>query len=365
MASTFRERFREWRERHGLTIVVLILLWLFLTVLLANYIFYPVQSGQVGVQWSRFFGGTITDRIYDEGMHWILPWNTMTLYNARFQDVQQTLDVLSKDGLTIEVEVEVRFRPVRQKIPLIHKHAGPDYIDVLLLPEVASHVRQTVAGFTPDELYAEDRLTIQNLILKKLKRRTGVTHEFRESRKEGGAGSGGEKKDSDQKSAKKTSKEFTKDADQDWLHVEDVFIKNIKLPDLVASAIESKLEQEQKMLEYDYILQKEEKEKQRKMIEAEGIAAFLRTTGGMSILKWRGIDATLRLADSPNSKLVIIGSGEEGGMPLILGPLSATAPSSQVLPPAPPSQQEPGATPSGAPQPGALQPAAPPPGQIP
>lgn len=364
MASTFRERSREWRERHGLTLVVLILLWLFLTVLLAQYIFYPIQSGQVGVQWSRFFGGTITDRIYDEGMHWIFPWNTMTLYNARFQDVQQTLDVLSKDGLTIEVEIEVRFRPVRQKIPMIHKHAGPDYINVLLLPEVASHVRQTIAGYTPDELYAENRLTIQNLILKKLKRRTGVTHEFRERRKVSGtAAAGDDKKDSDEKAEKKSTKEFEKDADQDWLHVQDVFIKNIKLPDLVAAAIESKLEQEQKMLEYDYILQKEEKEKQRKKIEAEGIAEFLRATGGLSILKWKGIDATLRLADSPNSKLVIIGSGEEGGMPLILGPLSAAAPQSQVLPPAPAPQ--PAAPQAAAPQPPAAQPATPPPGQIP
>ncbi len=330
---TYRERFRDWRVRNGLTIVVLILLWLFLTVLLANYIFYPIQSGQVGVQWSRFFGGTITYRVYDEGMHWIFPWNTMTLYNARFQDVEQTLDVLSKDGLTIEVEIEVRFRPVRHKIPMIHKHAGPGYIDVLLMPEVASHVRQTIAGYSPDEFYSTDRLTIQNLILKKLKRRTGVTHEFRESRKISGTVPADDKKDPDEKDAKKIDKDFQKDADQDWLHVQDVFIKNIRLPDLVAGAIESKLEQEQKMLEYDYILQKEEKEKQRKIIEAEGIAAFLRTTGGLSILKWKGMDATRRLADSPNSKLVIIGSGEEGGMPLILGPLSSDAPSSQITPP--------------------------------
>ncbi len=362
MASTSRDGFREWRERHGLTIVVLMLIWLFLTVLLAGYIFYPIQSGQVGVQWSRFFGGTITERIYDEGMHWILPWNTMTLYNARFQDVELTLDVLSKDGLQIELELQVRFRPVRHKLPLIHKHAGPDYVDVLLLPEVASHARQAIAGFTPDELYAEDRLTIQNLILKKLKRRTGVTQEFEETRKVGGTGGGGgDKKDSDEKDAKKADKEFDKDADEDWIHVSDVFIKNIRLPDLVVAAIESKLEQEQKMLEYDYILQKEEKERQRKIIEAQGIAEFQRTTGGLSILKWKGIDATLRLADSSNSKVVIIGSGEEGGMPLILGPLSGAVPPSQISPP-PPAPQQQAAAPSAA-TPQAAAP--PPPGQIP
>ncbi len=322
-------------ERYGLTVVVFILIWIFLLILLANYIFYPIQSGQVGVQWSRFFGGTITERIYDEGLHWILPWNTMTIYNARFQEVGDTFEVLSKDGLQIEVEVQVRFRPVRQKLPMIHKHAGPEYVDVLLLPEVASHTRQTIAGFTPDELYAEDRLTIQNLILKKLKRRTGVSHEFQESRKGAAAGGDGEadKKDAGAKAAKKSSKSFDKDADEDWIHVEDVFIKNIRLPELVAQAIESKLEQEQKMLEYDYILQKEEKEKERKIIEAQGIAEFQRTTGGLSILKWKGIDATVSLASSQNSKLVIIGSGEEGGLPLILGPMSGLVPPEQQAPP--------------------------------
>ncbi len=358
MAST-ESAFSDWRRRHGLTLVVLILIFIFVTVLLADYIFWPIQSGQVGVQWSRFRGGTITDRIYDEGLHWIVPWNEMTLYNARFQEVSATLDVLSKDGLKIQLELQVRFRPVRSKLPLIHKHAGPEYVDVLLIPEVASHARQTVAGFAPDELYAEDRLTIQNLILKKLQRRTGITHEFQETRKgAGAAGAEGAKKDPDQKAAKKVGKAFDKDADEDWIHVEDVFIKNIRLPQRIAEAIESKLEQEQKMLEYDYILQKEDKEKRRKIIEAQGIAEFQRTTGGLSILKWKGIDATVSLASSPNAKLVIIGSGEEGGMPLILGPMSGVVPPEQVSPPA-------AAASLAAPSPAAASPAQPPPAQPP
>ncbi len=376
--SNSTDRLREWRERYGLTIVVLLLIWLFASVLLAEYILITIDSGQVGVQWSRFFGGTITDRIYDEGLNVIFPWNKMTKYNARFQEVNQTLDVLSNDGLQIEVEIQVRYRPIRNKLPLIHKHAGPDYVEILLMPEVASHVRQTIAGFTPDELYAEDRLTIQNLILKKLKRRTGVAQEFEETRKSSSAGGGGdEKKDPDAKDAKKSTKSFDKDADQDWIHVEDVFIKNIRLPELVATAIESKLKQEQLMLEYDYILQKEEKEKKRKIIEAQGIAEFQRATGGLSILKWKGIEATVRLSESPNAKLVIIGSGEEGGMPLILGPMSGLVPPEQVTPPpaltasqqaalqqtpAPQTAPAQTAAPPGTPPPGASQP---PPGQTP
>jgi regulator of protease activity HflC (stomatin/prohibitin superfamily) len=70
-----------------------------------------------------------------------------------------------------------------------------------------------------------------------------------------------------------------------------------------------------------YVLTKEKQEADRKRVEAQGIADFQRiVTAGISeqLLEWRGIEATQKLAESPNSKIVVIGGGKNG-LPLILG----------------------------------------------
>lgn len=70
-----------------------------------------------------------------------------------------------------------------------------------------------------------------------------------------------------------------------------------------------------------FILKKEEQEADRKRIEAKGIADFQEIVSkGISeqLLKWKGIEATEKLANSQNSKVVIIGSGKDG-LPIILG----------------------------------------------
>jgi prohibitin 2 len=341
VANQVRRWLRDWRQRHPVLFVVLILgvlLLVFLTVYLRDRIFIAIDSGEVGVQWSRFRGGTITARVYDEGLHVIVPWNTMNKYNLRFQIVAQTFKVLSAEGLEIEVETTVRFRPVPESMPFIHKHAGPDYVDVLLVPEMASIVREVIAKHTYHELYFEKRLDIAKLITKKLRRRMGITPQEQKrvaavDDDDDDDDDTDDKKDPEKKARKKAAKAFPKDKDEDWLHIEGILLANIALPESLAGAIEEKLRQEQLMLEHDYVVQKEDKEDERRIIESQGIAEFYRITGGLSILKWKGLDATLSLASSPNAKLVIIGGGEAGGLPLILGPLSGGNP--PVPPPVP------------------------------
>jgi regulator of protease activity HflC (stomatin/prohibitin superfamily) len=100
------------------------------------------------------------------------------------------------------------------------------------------------------------------------------------------------------------------------------------LPPRLAEAIETKLVQRQKTLEYDYRVDGERKEAERKAIEAEGIRVYNETVArGMSanVLQWHGLQATLELAKSPNSKLVVIGSSDKGGLPLMLGAPAAWA----------------------------------------
>src|SRR5581483_8775029 len=117
--------------------------------------------------------------------------------------------------------------------------------------------------------------------------------------------------------------------------INSILIRQVRLPAMVQTAIERKLEQEQKALEMDFVLERERKEAERKRIEAAGIADYQQNISkGLSnmLLEWKGIDATEKLASSPNSKVIVIGAGK-GGLPVILNPeseqSSAGAPSSR------------------------------------
>jgi regulator of protease activity HflC (stomatin/prohibitin superfamily) len=108
---------------------------------------------------------------------------------------------------------------------------------------------------------------------------------------------------------------------ENFIQLNDVLIRNIKLPKTLEDAIERKLQQEQESLEYEFRLEKEAKEADRKRIEAQGIKDFQEIVSeGISneLLRWKGIEATSDLAKSPNSKVIVIGSGEDG-LPIILG----------------------------------------------
>jgi len=100
-----------------------------------------------------------------------------------------------------------------------------------------------------------------------------------------------------------------------------LLIRSINLPPQIKTAIESKLTQEQEALAYEFRLNKEKSEAERRRIEAEGLSVYNRIISASltdNILKQKGIDATLELAQSPNTKVIVVGSGKEG-LPLILG----------------------------------------------
>jgi hypothetical protein len=101
----------------------------------------------------------------------------------------------------------------------------------------------------------------------------------------------------------------------------DTLILGLDLPPSVVAAINRKVEQYYLVQEYGFRVERERKESERKRIEAEGIRAFQQIVSqgiSDSYVRWRGIEATLQLAQSPNSKIVIIGSGKDG-LPVILG----------------------------------------------
>ncbi len=328
----------KWRRRLVIPVTIAVIALLVTTLVLRKEIFITIDAGQVGVLWSRFGGGTITDKTYGEGMHAILPWNKMYQYSLRFQKIEESFVTLSSEGLAIETTIVTRYKPTAESIAEMHKNIGPDFVDVLIKPEIAATAREAIAKMSPADLYSERRGDIQNNIAKKLSRRIGLPPEFvdielldrvldlkaiadaeRAAREEGDSD---DPKDRARKRRKKKGKAFPKDEDAEFVNIDEVLIEDVVLPETLGGAIEGKLAQQQADLEYVYRLQREAKEKQRKIIEAEGIAEFQRVTGGLSLLKWRAMDATLRLASAPNATLVVVGSRETDGLPLILGPLA-------------------------------------------
>ena len=297
------KKFVGWWKQDRLRAQLTIFFVVMLILVLLPDIFYSVYPGQAAVVWKRFRGGTDVSHVHGEGMHIKWPWDKVYIYDIRLQEVEETYDVLSADGLHVEVDISVRFRPIEEHLGLLHRNVGPNYVKTILLPTIGALAREKMSQYAPSMLYSEKRERVEAEILDRLKAESPVTY-------------------------------IIDGEPQKALHAENVFIRSIKLPPIVANAIDEKLAQRHKMLEYDYRISKEEKEKERKRIEAEGIRIFQDTvTEGISekYLQWKGIDATLKLAESNNSKVVIIGAGE-GGLPVILGGLDSVAPDAPEVP---------------------------------
>lgn len=307
---------RAWleRKRRGVMLVTLVLM--FVIAALAPRIFITIPSGHGGILWLRFFGGTQTSLgAMGEGLHIIMPWDHIFIYDMRVQEREQSYQVMAREGLQITVRSSFRWQLNRTNLAHLHKEIGPNYLNVLLIPEIGSVVRERMSQYNIEELFSSRRTEIQAEILKAVVAETPGQAPNRI----GGT---------------VDANEGFVTMSEDFVTLTDVLLKDVTLPFRVRSAVERKLEQAQITQEYSFRIEREKLESQRKKIEAEGIQAFQQTVqAGISenYLKWRGIEATLQLAQSPNSKVVIVGGGSNG-LPLILN-TEDTAP--QRLPQAP------------------------------
>jgi regulator of protease activity HflC (stomatin/prohibitin superfamily) len=259
---------------------ILLFFGLLVLIIFSNATFLTIEAGERGVLFKRFSGGLDKENIYQPGFHVIAPWNDMYQYDVREKQLEEAMQVLSSNGLNITVDVTIRFHPAYNKIGELHEEFGIGYEETLVRPEVRSAVREVVGRFQPEELYSSKRDEVQGLIQENLEKVLA----------------------------------------DNYIALRAVLIRDIELPDKVKSAIEDKLEAEQSALKYEYILNQERKEAERKIIEAEAKAEsnrILNASLSDNILRDKGIEATLELAKSPNSKVVIVG-GEGNGLPLIL-----------------------------------------------
>lgn len=256
---------------------------LFLIILIfSNATFLTIDPGHRGVLFRRFSGGIDKEKVYNPGFHVIAPWNVMYVYDVREKQVEEEMEVLSSNGLNIRVDVTVRVNPSYSKIAELHEKFGKQYLESLVRPEIRSSVRNIIGRFQPEELYSTKRDEVQGLIQEDLLKTLG----------------------------------------NNFVELRTTLIRDIELPEKVKVAIEDKIEAEQLALKYEYILQQERKEAERKIIEAQAKAdanRILSASLSDKILQDKGIEATLKLAESPNSKIVVVGGEGGNGLPLILG----------------------------------------------
>ncbi len=262
--------------------IIPIILIILIGVIFLSKSTVTIDSGEAGVLWKRFDGGVVTDQPpMGEGFHIVAPWNEVIIYEVRQQELFEEMKVLSSNGLDIKLDASAWFQPQSDKLGLLHQKRGQNYLDRVIKPAIRSATRSVVGRYTPEQIYSSKRDAIQKEIFDETK----------------------------------------KILDNQFIQLNEVLVRDVTLPTTIKDAIERKLGQEQESLEYEFRLIKAQKEAQKQRIEAQGKAdanKILSESLNDRILKDKGIEATSALANSKNSKVVIIGGGKDG-LPLILG----------------------------------------------
>lgn len=316
-------RVRAYYLKNRLKIILRTLVLAAVLVIAWPYITITIPAGQVGVLFRPLVGGTTVSRPMTEGLNFLLPWNQISLYDTRIQVRTSQFEAVTADGLHVTIGVVYRYRVHASKAGRLHKVIGPNYTKVLLDPAINSIVRRETSRYTSSQIYGARRSELQSNIF------AGVIDPVNRNMIEGSS----DPSATDMVFERPILLSVRENPSKGYvplIEMVDVLISEVSLPARVREAIEKKEEQQQVQQEYVFRIEREKLESTRKRIEAEGIRDFQQTVqAGISdnYLRWRGIEATLRLATSPNSKTVIIGGGSTG-MPLILNtdePRGATA----------------------------------------
>jgi regulator of protease activity HflC (stomatin/prohibitin superfamily) len=236
-----------------------------------------IPAGHVGV---KDLFGSVSPSILTPGVSLVMPFTRVVKMSIQTQEMKEQAEVPSKEGLILNLEVSLLFQLDPAKAVDIYKTVGRDYVGTIVEPQFRSAIREITASYEAKALYSSEREKISGEILSLFKRIAG----------------------------------------ERGIQVQAVLLRKIGLPPVVANAIQEKLRREQEAEQMKFVLQKEESEAQRKRIEAQGIADFQKiVAAGISaqLLEWKGIEATEKLAASPNTKIVVIGNAKSG-LPIIL-----------------------------------------------
>jgi prohibitin 1 len=237
-----------------------------------------VDSGHVGV---LTLFGRVTGEVLPEGVHLVNPFKSNNELSIRTQEIKESASVPSSEGLVMNLDTSLIYHLNPEKASEVYQKIGPNYMAVLVEPNLRAAIRESTASHSANALYTGEREAVAKQIYSQLADKLGAR----------------------------------------GVLVESVLLRDIQLPATLKSSIESKQQAEQEALAMSFRLQKETQEAQRKRIEAAGIRDFQQIVAqGISpqLLEWKGIEATESLAKSTNSKVVVIGNSKNG-LPLILG----------------------------------------------
>ncbi len=235
-----------------------------------------IPTGHVGV---LTLFGRVTGEQLPEGIHLINPLKAVTKFTVRTQEEKEVAEVPSGEGLLMHLETSLLYRLDPQRARDVYQKIGPDYLEVVVAPNLRSVMRAVTAAHTANALYSEARESVAYQMLA----------------------------------------EMRKAVEPRGIVIENVLLRDIKLPATLKAAIEAKQQADQEAQRMNFVLQKERQEAERKRIEAQGISDFQRiVTQGISpqLLDWKGIEATMEIAKSSNAKVVVIGN-TKNGLPVI------------------------------------------------
>jgi prohibitin 1 len=253
-----------------------VLLILIVVAILSSSATSCIRTGHVGVV-TTF--GRVTGRTMSEGIHLVNPMSRVHELDIRTVEIKERASVPTREGLIMGIEASVLYHLQPERAHEVFQKIGPEYANVLVIPNFRSAMRAVTAANTASALYSDARESIARQIMADLQAQVQPR----------------------------------------GIAIENVLLRDLQLPETLKHAIEAKQQAQQEAQRMEFVLQREQQESERKRVEAQGIKDFQNiVTQGISdkLLEWKGIEATVELARSPNAKIVVVGNTKTG-LPLI------------------------------------------------
>ncbi len=247
-----------------------------------------INAGQVGV---KTLFGKVKNDVLTSGLHFINPFLEIRRLDIKTQNYTMSgihdegqksgddaIRVLTSDGLEVTIDLTVLYKLIPSEAPRLIRETGEDYTDKIVRPITRTKIRDNAVYYEAIALYSTRRDEFQQRIFK------SIEDDFKKR----------------------------------GLVLEQLLVRNITLPESVKATIEQKINAEQDAQKMQFVLLKEKQEAERKRVEAQGIADYQRIINiGLTDqqLQYEQIKAYLKLAESPNAKVIVMG---KGNTPVIL-----------------------------------------------
>ena len=269
-------------ENQGLPrVLVFVLVGVLVLFLFGSQMYTVIQPGERGVMYYSLGDGVEPNKTYGEGIQFFLPWNKMIVYNVKKQTLSQKVAGKDINEVQCALDMNVIYHPYPEKIGYLEREIGSSYSSGIIKPKLKDIALSVINKYTYDDIISSKKDVVKDEIQKMMKDSLSDYH----------------------------------------IDINEILINDIIISPEIERAIQEKVEAEQLALKQKYVIEKEEQEKVRKRIEAEGIADFqdiVNQTITPELLRWKGVEATEKLASSPNAKVIVIGNGD-GDLPIILG----------------------------------------------